>query len=736
MRPSRRRRCAVRSSGFEIFEPRIAMSASSLSALAADSVVDTQQTTTAQTTGSSGSQLTGPAYVRAAYGLTGQGQTVAVIDTGIDYNHTALGQGFGPDYTVVGGYDFTGDHASNPSNAYDDGPDGGHGTSVAGIIAANDGVHEGVAPNVDLVSLRVFNDQGQSSFTWVDEALQWVIANRNSFRYPITTVNMSLGETYNGETPPAGAALEKDLAQLNADGIFVAVAAGNDFSSYLTSGLSYPAASPSVVPVMSVDNNGQLSSFSQRDSRAIAAPGQAILSSIPNYAGNPNGPDDDFSRSSGTSMAAPYVAGAAVLIRQAYAEMGVQNVNESTIYQDMVNTADTVHDSATGANYNVLNLGRAIDAILSPARNTSTNSTPVSHTPAASTPGLYNSTQSVFFLRQANAAGVADNAVNFGPANANLIPVCGDWTGGGATTIGLYNPTNSLFYLRNSNTSGVGDNTIAFGPAGSGWEPIVGDWNGDGTDTVGLYNPATGTFYLRNSNTSGVATTVFTFMPGHSNWIPIAGDWDGNGTTTVGLYDPVASKFYLKNSNTSGAADLSFSYGMPGAGWQPIAGNWNHNAVDTVGLYVPGSSAFYLKNTNSGGVADIAFVYGPAGAGWKPVVGSWNVPLSSAYKTAAATASAPTSSVVRAASLGTENSTLMTQSVTDGSGVGIGNVSSLSAGASPPEAVCQSESGQSGSSIDPRAVDQISLSTTAQRLDWLEGLIDEGLGTRNWGLEG
>ena len=73
------------------------------------------------------------------------------------------------------------------------------------------------------------------------------------------------------------------LLQLKADGIFVAVSAGNAFTTYNTPGLSYPAASPSVVPVMSVGNDGSLSSFSQRLENAIAAPGQSIRSTVPDY---------------------------------------------------------------------------------------------------------------------------------------------------------------------------------------------------------------------------------------------------------------------------------------------------------------------------------------------------------------------------------------------------------------------------------------------------------------------
>jgi subtilisin family serine protease len=76
--------------------------------------------------------------------ITGKGVLVAVIDTGIDYMHPDLGGGFGPGYKVVGGFDF----ANNDSDPMDD---NGHGTLVAGIIAAN-GNLKGVAPDANLLA--------------------------------------------------------------------------------------------------------------------------------------------------------------------------------------------------------------------------------------------------------------------------------------------------------------------------------------------------------------------------------------------------------------------------------------------------------------------------------------------------------------------------------------------------------------------------------------------------------
>ena len=307
---------------------------------------------------------TGLDTVRENYGFAGTGQTVVVIDSGIAYDHYALGGGYGSGYQVVGGWDF----AENDADPYDDGSAGSHGTHVAGIIGGSGdtyGNNSGVAPGADLIALRVFDDAGSGYFSYVSDALQWVIDNHDSFENPITAVNLSLGTAWNSSTAPSWASyMEAKFQQIEALGIFISVSAGNSFTSYNEPGLSYPAASSYVVPVMSVDASGNLSYFSQRYETAIAAPGRYIRSTIPDYAGNNNGITDDWANYSGTSMAAPYVAGASVVIRQAMELMGNINVTQDAIYEHMIATADSVYDSQTSQYYHRLNLSAAIDALM------------------------------------------------------------------------------------------------------------------------------------------------------------------------------------------------------------------------------------------------------------------------------------------------------------------------------------------------------------------------------------
>ena len=350
-----------RTARFEAFEPRVVLSVSPGSELAADQIVQSSISNPFAMATIDGHELTGLTEALKDYDFTGEGQTVVIIDSGVAYDHAALGGGLGENYTVVGGWDFTEENDADP---YDDGPFGSHGTHVAGVIASSDGDYPGVAPGVDIVALRVFNDAGQTQLSWVEDALEWVHENRDAFANPITTVNLSMGLFTNTLSPPDGAVLEDELAQLAADGIFITAAAGNGYTRFEEAGLSYPASSPYVTAVGSVDSTGELSYFSQRDTSMLLAPGRSVTSTVPDYIGNRNGVDDDFAQYSGTSMASPYVAGAAVLVREAYAFAGYTDVSAQTIYETLYDSADLVYDSATGATYRRLNIDSAIDSVL------------------------------------------------------------------------------------------------------------------------------------------------------------------------------------------------------------------------------------------------------------------------------------------------------------------------------------------------------------------------------------
>jgi hypothetical protein len=155
-------------------------------------------------------------YDPAGLPVTGQGIRVAVLDTGIDYNHPDLGGGFGPGYKVAGGYDLINDDP-DPMD------DNGHGTHCAGIVAAN-GTVRGVAPAATLYAYKVLDHNGRG---WSSAIIAGIERAVDPDGDPVTddavdVINLSLGGSGTPDDPDSLAVdAAVDL------GVVVAVAMGN-----------------------------------------------------------------------------------------------------------------------------------------------------------------------------------------------------------------------------------------------------------------------------------------------------------------------------------------------------------------------------------------------------------------------------------------------------------------------------------------------------------------------------
>jgi len=248
--------------------------------------------------------------------LTGQGIGVAVVDSGIG-SHPDLGDrvivtmNFNP--TVTGGDD-----------AY------GHGTAVAGIIAGNGtasgGQYIGVAPQANLINLRVNDGSGAAPTSTIMNAIMWAVLNKDTYNIRVMNLSLlaSVQESY--RTSPIDAAVE--YAWLR--GIVVVVAAGN---SGPNSALYAPANDPYVITVGATDDQGTpaaaddtlagFSSFGTTQDGVnkpdFVAPGRHIITTLaPNSAFAINYPafivGSGYIQLSGTSVAAPVVSGVAALV--------------------------------------------------------------------------------------------------------------------------------------------------------------------------------------------------------------------------------------------------------------------------------------------------------------------------------------------------------------------------------------------------------------------------------------
>ncbi len=278
------------------------------------------------------------------FGYTGEGISIAIIDTGIDPLHVGLND-FDDDPStndpkVVAFYDAldgSGDDGSGETEPYDD---QGHGSHCAGISAGTGSVddgplsdgatpYRGVAPGAWLVGVKVLDSGGSGSFAEVMKGMEWTIDNK--IKYNIRAASMSLGGVWLIELTQEQEERITHLAnEMVAAGISLMIAAGNS-AAYGTIGT--PGAAKDVITVGSTEDSKELAVYSSKGPTHegqikpnVAAIGSAVMSVEAN-SGN------GYASYSGTSMATPMVAGMAVLLLQANPDLQplmIRTILEST----------------------------------------------------------------------------------------------------------------------------------------------------------------------------------------------------------------------------------------------------------------------------------------------------------------------------------------------------------------------------------------------------------------------
>ena len=329
---------------------------------------------------------------------TGSGIIVAVLDTGIDYTHLDItnnvwinpgeipgngidddGNGFVDD---VRGWDFIGHSASAPQQDNDVFDRHGHGTHVAGTIAAqgNNGLGViGVAWGARVMAVKAMDDSG-SGWDWVGANAIVYAANNGA-----DVINASWGGQ--GTSP----VLEDAVNYAASLGVVFVAAAGNDNADEAN---FFPANCSAAISVAALDPYNNKASFSNFGNRLdVAAPGVDILSlrATNTSMGTPLAQDPGYTRADGTSMAAPHVSGVAALVLSQHPTWSSEEIR-----QVLRSTADDVgpvgRDDLTG--YGRVNALRAVQAgpalearILSPA-NESTASPTMTVAGVAQGPGF------------------------------------------------------------------------------------------------------------------------------------------------------------------------------------------------------------------------------------------------------------------------------------------------------------------------------------------------------------
>lgn len=448
-----------------------------------------------------------------ALGATGGGTVIANMDTGVDVQHPDLAARW------RGGanswYDPHGQHAT-PYDA------SGHGTQTMGLAVGGDagGTSIGVAPGATWIAVKLYDDAGQSSYSRIHQGFQWLLdpdGNPDTNDSP-DVVGMSWGLV--GTAGTCITEFAPDIALLKASGIAVAVSAGNDGPAAGTS-LS-PANNDGAFSVGSVDLSGIVSGFSARGPSAcgggifpaVVAPGAAVNTADLSFGGLPF-----YTAVSGTSFAAPQVAGVMALLAGAFPNASIADL-ENAIAASAMDAGTAGPDNAYGAGivdaaaaYALLASSQAPDT--APASADDGYAMKQGATLSVAAPGvLANDTDA-----ERNALTASLVAA---PANGTLaLAANGSFTYKPATAFSgtdtfryrahdgtLYGNTATVSIRVDPNTAPVANNDAATAPARSGnraYTPVAINVIANDTDADANLDPATVTITTAPSK-GGTAT--------------------------------------------------------------------------------------------------------------------------------------------------------------------------------------------------------------------------------------
>ncbi|MDD5193756.1 MAG: S8 family serine peptidase, partial [Candidatus Nanoarchaeia archaeon] len=300
------------------------------------------------------------------FNITGIDETVCIIDTGVNFLHPDL---IGKNKTCI--IDCVSKTCVENCSIADD---NGHGTHVAGIVAAN-GVTKGVAIGANLIGVKALNSAGEGSSSDIDAGIDWCIANANT--YNISVISMSLA-TDCDLTPQycyysycdydwESTAIRIDNA--TSRNISVIIASGNDGR---TNNISAPACIKNATAVAATNKDDTIASYSNRN-RLIdfVAPGTSITSTSSS---------GGYVTYSGTSMATPHIAGVFALLKEFFRLQYNRDAIDFEILSLLNSTGKWINDTGgNGLNYSRIDIYSALIAndslapsvnLTSPSNNT------------------------------------------------------------------------------------------------------------------------------------------------------------------------------------------------------------------------------------------------------------------------------------------------------------------------------------------------------------------------------
>jgi len=520
----------------------------------------------------------------------GAGVKVAIIDTGINPDH--------PDLNVQGGVSCV-----SYTTSYND--DHGHGTHVAGIVAALDnsiGVI-GVAPEAALYAVKVLDSAGSGNWSDVIEGIEWAIDNG------MQVINMSLGGL-TGSTALGTACNDAWNA-----GIVVVAAAGNNDAAGT---VLYPALYDSVIAVAATDSTDTRAGFSDTGPKVeLAAPGVNIYST---YKGG------SYATMSGTSMASPHVAGVAALVIAS----GITDANGNGRINDEVRQRldATAHDLGPSGRdsqygYGLVDASKACKAASVQASIDHYSVSSISSPQVAGTPFSVTIQAQDQYNNNISSNSEAVN-ITFGKADAGATPLSVSTTNGTATvsmTMTVAQTSQTINFTGvNSGKSGNFNSfnvnaaippvptlsSPATNSTVSNLTPRLG-WNAStGATSYGLQVSTYSTFASLVVNQTGIATTYYDVPSGKFNW-STAYYWRVNASNNSGTSNWSGSQPFKTPTKpqpptaptlSSPATNSTVSNLTPRLGWNASTG------ATSYGLQVSTNYTFTKLVVNQTGITN------------------------------------------------------------------------------------------------------------------------------------
>ena len=525
-------------------------------------------------------------------GYTGQGVTVAILDTGIAVHPNLSRLADQSKRTLVGWADFI-EGKKKPTDP------NGHGTHVAGVIANGalgaDGEWNGVAPGVNLVGVRVLDETGAGTYETVINGIQWVLDHKDE--YNIRVLNLSLHSLV--QSPYWADPLNQAVMRAWAEGITVVVAAGNGGPGPMT--ITVPANVPYVITVGAFTDHytpsdwsddyitpfsaagPTLDNFVKPD---VVAPGAHIVSTMMpgSYLARnheANRVESKYFSMAGTSQAAAITSGVAALMLSRNPGLSPDEVK----YRIMATALAWVTEDQTQALYSIWQQGagrlNGADAVL------------------LDVPGAANQGMDIW----ADLAGeVHYEGYTYFDGETGAFKLRGDFYEPRTDAIGSWSGTIGSW--SGAIGSWSGSYYAAWGDAIGSWSGAIGSWSGaigSWSGAIGSWSGAIGSWSGAIGSWSGGYTS---WVGGMESWIEAIGSWSGAIGSWAG---GIGSWSGGIGSWSGGIGSWSGGIGSWSGGigsWSGGIGSWSGSIVDPayIQLFASGTSA--TSSTTSTSVSD------------------------------------------------------------------------------------------------------------------------------------